>query len=93
MFIPWTHYRALSQEIERRYGTLDLNGTLDPLREEYTGRTDPVFGVAVRMSDIYRSLFQWVARPSMGEMVVSFADADTRACAMPVHYFRLDAML
>jgi len=93
MFIPWTHYRALSQEVERRYGTLDLNGTMDLLRDEYTGRTDLVFGVAVRVSNIYRSLFQWVACPSTGEMVVSFAGDDTRACSMPVYYFRLDRLL
>jgi hypothetical protein len=93
MFVPWTHYRALSEEVERRYGALDLNGTMDLLRDEYTGRTDLVFGVAVRMADIYRSLFQWVACPSSGEMVVSFAGGDTRACSMPVHYFRLDMLL
>lgn len=93
MFIPWTHYRALSDEIERRYGSLDINGTMDLLRDEYTGRTDLVFGVAIRVSDIYRSLFQWVARPSTGEMVVSFAGNETRACSMPIHYFRLDALL
>ncbi len=93
MFIPWMHYRALSEEVERRYGTLDLNGTMDLLRDEYTGRTDLVFGVAVHVSEIYRSLFQWVAQPSTGEMVVSFAGDETRACSMPVHYFRLDALL
>jgi len=88
-FIPWTHYRALSDEIERRYGTLDLNESMSLLRDEYTGKTDPIFRFGINNFVLYTCHFQWVACPETGDLVISFATPDRKACYNEVHYFNL----
>jgi hypothetical protein len=86
MIIPWVHYRALSHQIERYYGTLDVNSTMTALREEYTGATD--FGMLLAtLIGSYQCLCQWVLCPETGEIAISFASSDTRACYEPVHHF------
>jgi hypothetical protein len=88
-FIPWTHYRALSDEIERRYGALDLNESMSLLRDEYTGKTDLVFRFGRNNFDLFPTHFQWVACPETNELVISFATADQLACYNQVHYFNM----
>jgi len=86
MVFPWIHYRALSNQIEKYYGALDVNSTMAALREEYTGKTD-FWMLVVTTIGAYQCLCQWVMCPETGEMVISFASSDARACYEPVHYF------
>jgi len=92
-FLPWTHYRALSDEIERRYGILDLNESMSLLRDEYTGKTDLLFRYGRNNIELFMSHFQWVACPETNELVISFATADKMACYNEVHYFNMDDLL
>jgi len=87
MVFPWIHYRALSLQIEKYYGTLDVNTTMAALREEYTGESD--FWMSLALLFAYWCLYQWVVCPETGDMVISFASSDTRACYEPVHYFNI----
>ena len=87
MVFPWIHYRALSNQIERYYGDLDVNSTMTALREEYTGKTDFWMLLATTIGGSYQCLCQWVICPETGGMVISFASSDTRACYEPVNYF------
>jgi hypothetical protein len=93
MFFPWIHYRALSEQIEKYYGTLDLNSTMKALREEYTGKSDFVMWLGITTLGIYKAMAQFVVCPQTGDMVISFAGKDTRACSNPVHYFNLFELL
>jgi len=90
MFVGWTHYKALSKEIEKRYGYLDLNGTMSLLRDEYVGKTD-FFMKIIR--DFHYSflqcLCQWVCCPGTGDIVISFARNNTLACYNQVYYFNM----
>jgi hypothetical protein len=88
---PWIHYRALSNQIEKYYGTLDVNSTMAALREEYTGESD--FWMKVALIFAYWCLYQWVVCPETGEMVISFASSDTRASYEPVHHFNIYELL
>lgn len=93
MFIPWRHYYALSNEIENRYGTLDLNSTMSLLRDEYGGKTDFLMYILNRILDAYQSIFQYVACPETGDMVFSITSGDTNAYDNPVHYVNLFKLL
>lgn len=93
MVIPWIHYRALSNQIEKYYGSLDVNSTMTALREEYTGKSDFWMLLATQVARSYQSLCQWVICPETGGMVISFASSYTRACYSPTHYFNFFELL
>jgi len=90
MFLGWTHYKALSNEIEKRYGSLDLNETMSLLRDEYVGNTDFFMKMfrAVKLSAL-ECLCQWVCCPETGDIVISFARNNTLACYNQVYYFNM----
>jgi hypothetical protein len=90
LFIGWTHYKALSKEIEKRYGYLDLNGTMSLLRDEYVGNTD-FFMKIIRDYNysFLHCLCQWVCCPETGDIVISFARNNTLACYNQVYYFNM----
>jgi len=90
MFIGWMHYKAISKEIEKRYGSLDLNGTMSLLRDEYVGNTNFVMKI-IRVSQFHglQCLCQWVCRPDTGDIVISFARNNTLACYNQVYYFNM----
>lgn len=89
MIFPWTHYRALSQQIEKYYGTLDVNSTMNALREEYSGESDFLWYLATHLYGVGSCLCQWVVCPETGELAVSFSRSATWACYEPVHYFNI----
>jgi hypothetical protein len=91
-FSQWSQYRAMSTEIERQWGTLNLNSTMALFRDVYLGRTDLLFLMMQAMSS-YPAFHQWVACPETGDLVISFADAVTTAVENPVHYFNLRKLL
>jgi hypothetical protein len=90
MFVGWTHYKALSKEIEKRHGSLDLNGTMSLLRDEYVGNTNFVMRI-IRETKFHglQCLCQWVCSPETGDIVISFARNNTLACYNQVHYFNM----
>ena len=91
-FSVWSMYRAMSHEIERQYGSLDLNGTMALLRDVYLGKTDMVF-LLMQLMGSYRSFHQWVACPETGDILVSFADENRPANRNPVHHFTLQELV
>jgi hypothetical protein len=89
MFIGWTHYKALSNELEKRYGHLDLNGTMSLLRDEYVGNTN-FFMKRIRDANYsLQCLCQWVCCPETGDIVISFARNNRLACYNQVYYFNM----
>jgi hypothetical protein len=91
-FVVWSQYKAISEEIERQHGTLNLNSTITLMRYVYDGETDPVFNF-MQIIGAYVSGHQWVAYPESGEMVISFSDGSTLAHETPIHYFNLFELL
>jgi hypothetical protein len=89
MVFFWIHYRALSNQIVKYYGTLDINSTMDALREEYRGKTDFWMLMATKLGGSYQCLCQWVLCPDTGNMIISFASTDRTACYEPVKYFNI----
>ena len=91
-FVKWTHYKALSKGFEKQWGELDLNSTMQMLRDVYRGNTDIIFNLMMKMH-FYEPCHQWVGCPETGEMVISFASAEKMAHYEPVHYFNLFELL
>ena len=99
MFIQ---YEALSRGIEKRYGNLDLNSSMDILREAYSGHNHLIilFLHKINLLDetakhygYLEAINQWVIYPKTGDMLISFADANKRAWENPVHYFNFYDLL
>ena len=88
----WLHYRALSKEIEKLWGNIELNNSMDMLRKVYLGKTDIRFFIVQRL-ETYVALHQWVACPETGDILISFASVDKNAHENPVHYFNLFELL
>ena len=95
MFIYWTHYRSLSNQIERYYGTFDVNMAMTALREEYRGMSNlfRFWWLQVQGFPLSECLCQWVICPETGEIAISIASSNSRACYEPVHYFNLFDLL
>ncbi len=99
MFIQ---YKALSSGIEKRYGELDLNSSMDVLRETYSGFNNLIIFLLHKINFLEESakfygyleaINQWVINPKTGDMLISFADVNNRAWENPVHYFNLNNLI
>jgi len=91
-FVVWSQYKAMSDEIERQYGNLDLDTTIWLMRHVYKGRTSIIFNF-MRKIGVYQPAHQWVACPERGDMVISFAEGKTLADKTSIHYFNLFELL
>ena len=89
IWFRWIHYRELSDQMERYYGTLDVNSSIMALREEYTGKTSFWMFLNTKVIGLWQCLYQWAVCPETGDLVISFATSDTRACDEPLHYFNI----
>ena len=91
-FIPWTHYRVLSQGYEAEWGNLNLSSTMEMLRDVYLGETDIIFSIMMKMY-FYQPCHQWVATPITGDMLICFGSEGKLSCENPVHIFNLFELL
>lgn len=90
--ISWMHYNALSKEIKKLWGSIELNNSMDMIREIYRGKTDFRFFIVQKLGT-YVPLHQWVTCPKTGDMLICFADADKDAHKNPVYSFNLFELL
>ncbi len=90
-FSVWRKYRAMSFEIEEKWGEIDLNSSISILRKVYSGRTDLLLFIFLLFG--YRSILcdfhQWSVCPQTGDLVFSYADANNRAYQTDLHYFNM----
>jgi len=89
-FTPWRFYKTLSLEIEKLWGNLDLNNTMDMLRSIYRGQTDIILYLFGKLgSDPFYASRQWVSYPESGDIIISFADDNYQAQYNQMHCFNL----
>lgn len=91
----WRHYKAISKQIEKHWGTMDLNNTMDFFKKVYNGRTDFVLFIFAVLSGkrLAQSWNQWVADPISGDITVCFSSKDKNAYENPSHYFNFYDLL
>ena len=95
-FVVWTSYRAMSNEIEKLWGSLDINSIISMLQRVYSGETDFILNFiksrAVE-SSFLKAWNQWAACAKTGDMTVSFATRNENACETEIHCFNLYELL
>ena len=92
----WRSYKSCSQEIEKNYELLDINSTMMMFRNCYSGQTDLLLSVIIRLAEgtsFNRAWNMWVADPLSGDLVVCFATKDRIAWSNPVHFFNFYDLL
>jgi hypothetical protein len=89
---PWVHYTAISKGIGSEWGNLDLNKTMNVLRNIYRGKTDIRYFI-LHILGGGKTPYQLVSCPETGEFVVSFATRNKNAYENPTHYFNLFELL
>jgi hypothetical protein len=93
----WIHYKALSNEINEKWGNINLFDTMAIVRDVYNGENNFMFKVNTfwwkHFKMGYYASHQWVACPETGDMLVSFGNSEKRAFEQPVHYLNLFDLL
>jgi len=84
----WIHYEALSKGIQHRWGTINLTNAMGILRAVYLGRTDVRFFL-MQKAKAHTTIYQFVACPQTGDILLSFASGQHSAFENPVHAFNL----
>ena len=87
-FYIWSHYKALSNAIERHWGRMTPANTLDMLRDVYEGQYNLVWR-AILAAGAKETWWQWVTTPRTGEMLISFANGNQNAHNMNIHHIDL----
>lgn len=91
-FYGWHHYRTFSKGIKKYHGSLDLDKTMDMVREVYSGKTSLIFRYFQKRGG-KQDMHQWVANPTTGDFLISFATIDKCAHENPVHQFNFYDLL
>ena len=95
-YAVWRSYKVVSEGIEKNWGSMDLNSTMNMIRNCYSGKTDLLLRLIVKLAEgtsFNRAWNMWVADPGTGDMVVCFASKDKIAFSNPVHYFNFYELL
>ncbi len=95
-YAVWRSYKVNSEGIEDNWGSMDLNSTMNMIRNGYSGKTDFLLWLIVTLAEgtsFNRAWNMWVADPESGDMVVCFASKDAISFENPVHYFNFYDLL
>jgi hypothetical protein len=88
----WIHYKALSKGIQHQWGTMNLTTSMALLRNVYLGKTDVRFFL-MQWAKAHTTMYQWVACPETGDILMSFATIHQSAFENPVHSFNFFELL
>jgi len=90
-FSLWRKYKAMSEEIEKNWGTIDLDSGVSLMRKVYTGKTDifMFFLVHCNKQSILCDFQQWGVCPETGDFLISFADAKRFSHETDLHSFNI----
>lgn len=91
-YYVWHHYKALSKGIQLYWGTMDINTTMDMLRNVYHGSFDVMWRFMLSLAE-KETWWQWVSCPATGEMIISFANRANSAYRNPVFGISLKKVL
>jgi len=86
-FYLWHHYKAISQQIIKHWGRIDLNNTMDYQKRVYNGKTEIILFIFTILSRkmVAQTWNQWVADPISGDIIICFSSKDKNAYENPSH--------
>jgi hypothetical protein len=80
---PWivifNHYKAISKGVQRNYGDLTVDSTMQIMRNAYHGQYDLIWRLILARGASWSTWWQWVACPETGDMQIAFADGEISA--------------
>lgn len=92
-FFPiWRKYKAMSEEMQKNWGDIDLNSSISLLRKVYSGKTDLLLSIFQSLyggRGILCDFHQWSICPETGDFVISFADSESYSHETKLHYFNM----
>lgn len=93
-FTIWRIYKSTTKQIEKNWGNINLNTSMEILRTVYSMKTDLFMLMFSRSINSFSMPWnQWVYCHETGEFVVSFADKINGSWKNPVHYFKFDELI
>jgi hypothetical protein len=93
-FRPWRYYKTISEEIEKIWGDINIDSTINIARSIYRGDTDVYLHLSFFLSgDKIGPYYQWVACPKTGDIAISFAEGENFAQYEDIHHFNLFDLL
>jgi hypothetical protein len=95
-FAIWKSYQVMSENIQKNLKFMDLNSTMNMFRRVYSGRTNLLFYIIIKLAfgtSFTRSWNIWVADPLSGDMAVCFSSKNKIAYENPIHHFNLFSLL
>lgn len=87
--VLWNHYKSLSKGLERHWGTMNLNDSLQIMKKVYQGGYDPIWNLLLKTQHGWTTWYQWVAKPLTGEIKIRFADGETSALGTSIFSMNL----
>jgi len=91
-FYEWQHYKTFSQLIKREHGELDLETTMDMVRDVYIGKSNLLFRFFQFLGS-KQDIQQWVANPKTGDFLIRYASIENCAHENKVHSFNFYDLL
>ena len=91
-YAVWRSYKAISNDIEKNWGKLNLNSTMNLIRNGYAGNTDLLLKLIVILAkgtSFNRAWNIWVADPISGDFLVCFAKDGKIAFENPIHHLNM----
>jgi hypothetical protein len=90
-YLIWIQYKAISDEIEKEYGTLTYESALELIRNVYLGKTNVMFRVLWQQNS--KSARQWVGLPKTGDFAICFAENGNEPYQNAIHSFNFYELL
>ena len=95
-YAVWRSYKGISEDVEENWGLLNLDTSMDLIRQGYAGETDILLKIIVTLAEgtsFNRAWNMWVADPLSGDILVCFAEGNRIAYLNVVHHFNLFELL
>lgn len=90
-FSTWIQYKAISDEIEKQYGSLTTKSALTLLQDVYLGNTNIFFKLT--LSNSTGTGRQWVGSPKSGDMAICFTHHGEEAYQNTIYTFNFYDLL
>ena len=91
-YAVWRSYRAISSDLGKKWGTLNLESSMNLIRNGYSGKTDFLLKLIVTLAkgtSFNRAWNIWVADPISGDILICFANNGKISFENPVHHFNM----
>ena len=95
-YAVWRSYKAVSDDIEDHWGMLDINNSIDLIRNSYAGDTDLLLKIIVNLAEgtsFNRAWNMWAADPITGDLLVCFAEGEHVAYENQIYHYNLFELL